>query len=108
SVFVRNAVLDQIIAHCHHEGPNEAIGFLAGRVFRDDRGIWVVVSDVRCCEHARRTRVTVATTDRDEQELDEWRQGDGLALDRLGWWHSHYELRFAHYSGVDLENQRLW
>jgi len=108
TVFVRRAVIERIVDHTHQNGPDEAIGFLAGRVYQDDDGLWVVVSDAWCCGHARASRTTVETTDRDQEELDAWRQGAGLALDRLGWWHSHYELRFHHYSGVDRENQKLW
>lgn len=108
TVFVCQSVIEKIADHSRDKGPDEAIGFLSGRVFRDDGGPWVVVSEAWCCQHARASRTTVETTDRDERLLEVWRHGEGIALDRLGWWHSHYELRFHQYSGVDRDNQGLW
>ncbi|TWT95386.1 hypothetical protein Pla108_35340 [Botrimarina colliarenosi] len=108
TVFVAGAVLDAIAAATSEWAPDEAIGFLAGRVFEDQWGYWTLVLGSTDCKHAKRSRVTVETIDRDLLELDAWYSRDALGLDRIGWWHSHYELGVSHYSGVDLKNQALW
>lgn len=107
-VFVRLGVLERVIAHSHDKSPNETIGFLMGRSFRDEQGVWTLVEAVWCCEHASCSRVSVQTSEIDEQQLDAWRQSDALAYDKMGWWHSHYELRVPQYSGVDRDNQQMW
>lgn len=107
-VYIRREAVDRVVEHCHRHGPNEAIGFLAGRVFQDDDGYWTLVETALCCDHARRSPSSVETTEQDQDELDQWRRDAGLVYDRLGWWHSHYELRLASYSSVDRRNQDLW
>lgn len=108
TAYVADEVLKKIVAGTEEVAPNEAIGFLAGRAFEDAEGIWILVQLAHVCDHAIRTKVTVNTSEKDLTLVNEWINGEALSMDRLGWWHSHYELRYSSYSCVDRSNQEIW
>lgn len=108
TAYIAHKVIKKVTQGTFAAAPNEAIGFLAGRAFEDREGIWILVEEAFVCDHADRTSTYVEASEQDHIELSEWFQQKGLGMDRLGWWHSHYELNFGVYSGVDRDNQSIW
>jgi proteasome lid subunit RPN8/RPN11 len=105
--FVKIAALEAIAGRARRAAPNEMIGHLLGRPFRDARGFYAVVTEAVVAESARCGPVTVETTLDDERELAGSLQADHPLAERLGWFHSH-PFFMPYYSPTDLENQRFW
>jgi len=105
--FVALGALEAIAEQARRAAPNEMIGYLVGRPFRDARGSYAVVTEAVFAESARCGPVTVETTLDDEQRLLATLQADHPLAERLGWFHSH-PFFMPNYSSTDLENQRFW
>src|ERR1051326_818729 len=105
--FVAHSALEAIAAKARQKAPNEMIGYLAGRPFRDARGASAVVTEVIFAESARCGPVTVETSLDDEKKLLKTLGTEHPLAERLGWFHSH-PFFMPTYSPTDLENQRFW
>jgi proteasome lid subunit RPN8/RPN11 len=105
--FVAIDALEAIAARARAAAPNEMIGYLVGRPFRDARGLYAVVSAAIFAEAARCGPAAVETSLDDERGLLVTLQADHPLADRLGWFHSH-PFFMPTYSPTDLENQRFW
>jgi len=105
--FVAVSALEHIAHDARETAPNEAIGFLVGRPFRDDQGPYAIVSDAITAASARRGPVTVETSFDDELRLVNILLTTHPTCEKLGWYHSH-PFSMPSYSGPDAENQRFW
>jgi len=105
--FVALGALEAIAGRARQAAPNEMIGYLVGRPFRDARGPYAVVTEAIFAESARCGPVTVETTLDDEQGLLATLLAEHPLAERLGWFHSH-PFFMPTYSTTDLENQRFW
>jgi proteasome lid subunit RPN8/RPN11 len=105
--FVAFRALEAIADRAREAAPNEMIGYLVGRPFRDAKGPYAVVTDAIFAESARCGPVTVETTFDDEQRLLTTLLAHYPLAERLGWFHSH-PFFLPTYSQTDLENQRFW
>ncbi len=105
--FVALDALEAIAERTRRAAPDEMIGYLAGRPFRDAKGSYVVVTEAIFAESARCGWTTVETTLDDEQGLLATLSTDHPLAERLGWFHSH-PFDMPTYSATDLENQRFW
>lgn len=105
-VLVSHAALEAICQATQSSARDEAIGFLAGRVFEDAGGFWTLVHMAYECQTAKRSRVTVQTSFQDLAELEAWYATDAMPFDRCGWWHSHCDLGADSYSDTDYGNQQ--
>jgi proteasome lid subunit RPN8/RPN11 len=105
--FVAHSALEAIAAKARQKAPNEMIGYLAGRPFRDARGAYAVVTEAIFAESARCGPVTVETSLDDEKKLLKTLGTEHPLAERLGWFHSH-PFFMPTYSPTDLENQRFW
>src|SRR5579871_1860698 len=105
--FVAHSALEEIAWRAREAAPNEMIGHLLGRPFRDAKGSYAVVTAAIIAESARCGPATVETTLDDEQGLLQTLLVDHPLTERLGWFHSH-PFAMAKYSPTDRENQRFW
>jgi proteasome lid subunit RPN8/RPN11 len=105
--FVALAALEAIADKTRRAAPNEMIGYLVGRPFRDAGGPYAVISAAVFADSARCGPVTVETTLDDERGLLATLLADHPLAEKLGWLHSH-PFFLPSYSDVDLENQRFW
>jgi len=105
--FVALSALEAIADKARQAAPNEMIGYLVGRPFRDAKGPYAVVTEAIFAESARCGPVTVETSLDDERRLLSTLLADHPLAERLGWFHSH-PFFMPTYSPTDLENQRFW
>jgi proteasome lid subunit RPN8/RPN11 len=105
--LVAVSVLEAIADKTRQAAPNEMIGYLVGRPFRDAKGSYAIVAEAIFAESARCGLTTAETTLHDERELLATLLADYPLAERLGWFHSHPFFMPA-YSPTDLENQRFW
>ena len=87
--------------------PNETIGHLIGRPFRDAKGPYAIVTDAVLANSARRGPVTVETSLDNERGLLDTLLTKHPTTEKLGWFHSH-PFPMPSYSNTDAENQRFW
>ena len=105
--FVAVSALDHIAHEAQQAAPNETIGYLVGRPFRDAKGVYAVVTDAITATSARRGRATVETTLDDERQLLDTLLAKHPTSEKLGWFHSH-PFYMPSYSSTDSENQQFW
>lgn len=105
--FVAVSALDHIAHEAQQASPNETIGYLVGRPFRDAQGVYAVVTDAITATSARRGRATVETTLDDERQLLDTLLAKHPTSEKLGWFHSH-PFYMPSYSSTDSENQQFW
>lgn len=86
--------------------PRETGGLLAGRIFRDQEGVYTVIFDVAQAgadsAGVGHIRLAPETTSALREQL----AVAAPACDVVGWWHSH-PGRMG-FSATDLSNQRIW
>jgi proteasome lid subunit RPN8/RPN11 len=99
--------LEAIADKARQAAPNEMIGYLVGRPFRDAKGPYAVVTEAILAESARCGPAAVQTSLDDERGLLAALQADHPLAERLGWFHSH-PFFLPRYSPTDKENQRFW
>src|SRR5262245_42695962 len=87
--FVALSALEAIAEKARQAAPNEMIGDLVGRPFRDAKGSYAVVTEAVFAESARCGPVTVETSLDDEQGLLKTLLANHPLAERLGWFHSH-------------------
>jgi proteasome lid subunit RPN8/RPN11 len=105
--FVAIGALEAIAERTRRAAPDEMIGYLAGRPFRDAKGSYAVVTEAIFAQSARCGPTTVETTLDDEQGLLATLSTHHPLAERLGWFHSH-PFWLPTYSQPDKENQRYW
>jgi len=104
TVFVRRQALDGIRWAAERASPEETLGLLAGRVFRDDGGLYTLVVGARQALRARQSRRAVFADPLCMRELRRRLLAAYPAAQLVGWWHTHPGIG-THYSGVDRETQ---
>ncbi|HEY7327866.1 MAG TPA: Mov34/MPN/PAD-1 family protein [Gemmataceae bacterium] len=105
--FVAHSALEAIAWRAREAAPDEMIGHLVGRPFRDAKGSYAVVTEAIVAESARCGPATVQTSFDDETGLLDTLLANHPLAERLGWFHSH-PFPMAKYSATDRENQRFW
>lgn len=107
TAFVSVSALEHIAHDARQTAPNETIGLLVGRPFRDGQGHYAIVTDAFTATSARRGPVNVETSFDDERRLVNTLTKQYPIAEKLGWWHSH-PFAMPSYSAVDADNQRSW
>jgi len=105
--FVAEETLRTMVHEAAEAAPDETIGYLVGRPFRDRVGYYTIVSSVIVAQKAKRGRTRVETTLQDEKSTVQALEQCFPTCEKLGWWHSHPFDMHA-YSGVDRENQAFY
>ena len=106
-VFVhKKDVLERIADWARQWGDAEIAGRLVGRVYRDDRDFWCVVTGAILADFESGP-ITVKTTDVDAAFTVRAMQEDHPAEDLMGWFHDHTG-GLKDYSNVDRNNQKQW
>ncbi len=106
SAFIDDALLDQLQNWAVAAKPNEVLGVLLGRRFRDRQGIYAVITSAAeaCTSNSGVAHVQVSA-----ESLSETRRAalaDEPMLDPVGWWHSHPSP--SGFSSVDRREQATW
>jgi proteasome lid subunit RPN8/RPN11 len=105
--FVAVEALRTIAQEAANAAPDEAIGYLVGRPFRDGAGYYTIVSSVILAKKAKRSRTCVETTLQDEKSAVQTLEQCFPTCEKLGWWHSH-PFDMHTYSRTDRENQAFY
>jgi proteasome lid subunit RPN8/RPN11 len=105
--FVARTALEAIAERTILAVPNEMIGYLVGRPFRDAKGAYAVITEAIFAESAHCGQARAETTFDDERRLIATLLSEHPLAERLGWLHSH-PFDMPRYSPTDLENQRFW
>ncbi|HEX8087865.1 MAG TPA: Mov34/MPN/PAD-1 family protein [Blastocatellia bacterium] len=107
--YIHLDVLHSIAEQSKSEAPNETIGLLAGRVWRDVTGNYTVIL---AAEGAKRSEIDttpshVRISGAGNAEVRRRLEAAHPALDIVGWYHTHpvYTPRF---SSVDETEQKTW
>jgi proteasome lid subunit RPN8/RPN11 len=105
--FVAEETLRTMVHEAAEAAPDETIGYLIGRPFRDSAGYYTIVNSVIVAQKAKRGRTRVETTLQDEKLAVQALEQTFPTSEKLGWWHSHpFDLHA--YSAVDRENQTFY
>jgi proteasome lid subunit RPN8/RPN11 len=102
--FVKHDALESAVRVAAIAVPDETIGYLVGRSFRDGAGYYAIVESVLVAAEAKRSRTSVESTLEDEKATVRALEQHFPTCEKLGWWHSH-PFDMHHYSGTDRENQ---
>jgi proteasome lid subunit RPN8/RPN11 len=102
--FVKHDALESAAHEAAAAVPDETIGCLVGRSFRDGAGYYAIVESVLVAAEAKRSRTSVESTLEDEKATVRALEQNFPTCEKLGWWHSH-PFDMQHYSGTDRENQ---
>jgi proteasome lid subunit RPN8/RPN11 len=105
--FVAEVTLRTMVQEAADAAPNETIGYLVGRPFRDSAGPYAIVSAAIAAKKAKRGRTCVETTLCDEKSTVQALEQHYPICEKLGWWHSH-PFNMHDYSGTDRENQAFY
>lgn len=106
-VYVHERAAKRIEEATTTAAPNETIGWLVGRAYQDEAGLYAFVCDALEATNAKRQRTYVQTSPKDELEFVNLLEEEFAWADRLGWWHSH-PFAMHVYSATDEDNQRSW
>lgn len=107
--FIHKSVLNQIHHEAKQAAPDETIGLLAGRVWRDEAGPYTLVM---ISAGARRNEIEatpshVRISGDGLAQVRERLEADNPALEVVGWFHSHPTYR-AQFSATDRVEQSTW
>ena len=102
--FIAEVTLRTMVQEAADAAPNETIGYLVGRPFRDGVGYYTIVSAAIAAKKAKRGRTCVETTLQDEKATVQALEQHYPTCEKLGWWHSH-PFDMHNYSSTDRENQ---
>ncbi len=105
--LVAKETLRTIVQEAAEAAPDETIGYLVGRPFRDGLGYYTIVNSVIVAQKAKRGRTRVETTLQDEKSAVQALEQLFPTCEKLGWWHSHPFDMHA-YSATDRENQAFY
>jgi proteasome lid subunit RPN8/RPN11 len=108
-VFLHVRVAAQLVTYLRQTEPNEAIGLLAGRPGRDERGPYTIITAALRAKdgevEASPSRVRLTT---EHQRLLRRRLASKeFIAEPVGWWHTHPHGPKG-YSSVDLREQATW
>jgi proteasome lid subunit RPN8/RPN11 len=105
--FVLEVTLRTMVQEAADAVPNETIGYLVGRPFRDGAGPYAIVTAAIAAKKAKRGRTCVETTLHDEKSTVQALEQHFPICEKLGWWHSH-PFDMHNYSSTDRENQAFY
>jgi proteasome lid subunit RPN8/RPN11 len=109
AAFIHQNVRDAIFKEAYKAAPNETIGLLAGRVMRDEGGLYTLVLAAQGARHdeVEATPSHVRISASGYAQVRSRLESSAYGLDVIGWYHSHprYPARF---SPVDITEQSTW
>jgi proteasome lid subunit RPN8/RPN11 len=107
--FIHKSVLNQIHYEAKQAAPDETIGLLAGRVWRDEIGPYTLVMAAAGARphEIEATPSHVRISGDGLAQVRERLEADNPALEIVGWYHSHPAFR-AQFSVTDRVEQSTW
>lgn len=108
-VFIHRVVLSQIHSDAARAVPDETIGLLAGRVWRDEKGAYTLVLAAKGAvrDEIDATPSHVRISGGDLSQVRQRLEIDNPAMEIVGWYHSHPTFRPS-FSSVDVTEQSTW
>src|SRR5215467_178183 len=106
NVYIRPEIAASIRDRAVAAAPRETGGLLAGRILRDDRGHYVVVTGEATAPSTAGEFGSFSLSPNETEKLRRVLSERYPSADVIGWWHSHGAP--SHYSGTDRGNQAIW
>ncbi len=106
AVLVAPDVARQLRTSAGHAFPAEVGGLLVGRHFRDNTGPYVATLGFIQAPVSDGSPGSIRLSAERVAELRQQASRQHPSMDVIGWWHSHSVP--SHFSGVDVQSQRLW
>jgi proteasome lid subunit RPN8/RPN11 len=106
SVYIRPGIAAAIRDRAAAAAPRETGGLLGGRILRDDRGHYVVVTGMATAPPTAGEFGSFNLSPDETEKLRQVLSERHPSADVIGWWHSHGAP--SSYSGTDRGNQAIW